>query len=101
MPRPDLDAIAARVAAATPGPWEDDVTEEDGDLVIRFPDNGVWYFGNMETSTGRDHADTAFIAHARADIPALLAYIAELEARPVVNMATIEQELAYRVRKRR
>jgi hypothetical protein len=67
----DLDAIQARAEAATPGPW-------------RLTDGGWGEF--VQDSEGRElwalrHtpevADAEFIAHARADVPAL---VAELHA---------------------
>ena len=65
----DLAAIQARADAATPGPWT----------------LGIVYGTVMRSSGGniaRDstEANAEFIAHARTDVPALLARIAELEA---------------------
>lgn len=69
-PAPDVAAIGARAAAATPGPWE---YVDDGDTYV---------IGDATCEAARvDHgqgaeADAAFIAHARADVPALLATLA-------------------------
>lgn len=68
-----IESIRERVEAATPGPWT-----ADGDLI-----EGVDRSGKRE----RDHlaqvydryGDLPFIAHARTDIPALLA-VAEAAA---------------------
>lgn len=78
----DLAAIQARADAATLGPWQwawdDDASPPLGQTY------GVTDLGNHPvavTSTSRDgHADADFIAHARTDIPALLAEVAELRA---------------------
>jgi hypothetical protein len=73
----DLDAIEARAEAATPGPWyEDDVTFGTGTLVIaRFDDTVVQC--SLPLSHTRSAPNADFIAHARTDIPAL---VAELRA---------------------
>jgi hypothetical protein len=64
----ELQAIAARAEAATPGPWRSE---------------GVWFeigepgehgFDNMASAE-----DAAFIAHARSDIPRLLAEVERLQ----------------------
>lgn len=62
----DIDTIEARANAATPGPWK----HKEGTLV---------WFGTILVSRswfGREAdgvADAEFIAHAREDIPALIA----------------------------
>ena len=61
----DLEAIEARAKAATRGPWYEEgwfTENEDGDYVEIEP------------------ADAAFTAHAREDIPALLAEVKRLNA---------------------
>lgn len=58
----DIDAIRARAEAATPGPWAD----HDGPLL----EDVVAYIYS--------DADEAFIAHAREDVPALLAEVERL-----------------------
>lgn len=80
---PDLDAIEARVKAATPRPWVHEPSQPelqhaaqvfgpigDGDAICDF-----W------GSNPRADADAAFIAHAREDVPALIARVRDLEAR--------------------
>ncbi len=66
--RPDIDAIKARAEAATPGEWQAtthwEVSAISQHIALCAEMNGRW---NAE-----------FIAHARTDIPALLAYIAAL-----------------------
>lgn len=66
----DIDAIQQRCDAATPGPWE----------II----GGNEYLTGVGVMVGAPEgisiADAEFIAHARTDIPALLARVRELEA---------------------
>jgi hypothetical protein len=73
----DLDAIEARAEAATEGPWyEDDITFGTGTLVIaRFDDTVVQ--SSLPLSHTRTAPNADFIAHARTDVPAL---VAELRA---------------------
>ena len=72
MTRPDLDAIRVRCEAAAPGPWVRDKLEirsfVGGRCQMLIYDEG-----------GHDEQDAEFIANARTDIPALLAYIDGLE----------------------
>jgi hypothetical protein len=80
----DLEAIEARCKAAYPGPWLQKfsfaVEAEDG--------RGVCSTGGYTDSRNseRVHADNvalaAFIAHARQDIPALLAEIRRIQSAP-------------------
>lgn len=60
--RIDLDAIEARATAATPGPWSVSV---DG-ITVEDPD------GRDVCDAWQSDGDAAFIAHARADVPALI-----------------------------
>jgi len=83
---PDLAAIRARCEAATPGPWIAD-TKEPGDCVVWAGDVPtddardtalLWNIGTAITCIGQacsdyEAADCEFIAHARKDVPALLA----------------------------
>ncbi len=73
-----LDAIEARAAAATPGPWE--VIDLIGSRPLRASvwttEDGVHDVCLAEETTP---ADAAFIAQARTDIPALLAVARALE----------------------
>lgn len=76
----DLDAIEARVSAATGGPWS-------------VYDRGVGYMIALDDSVGDRvlpeggrtdigyRADAEFIAHSRTDVPALIARVRELEAK--------------------
>ncbi|WP_073815016.1 hypothetical protein [Kitasatospora sp. CB01950] len=102
----DLDAIQARTDAATPGRWLWYGTGRDRNLrlqthewdtVMDFVRHGLQgaqprfnVDGLMETAAellpdgqnacrGFPHPDAEFIAHARQDVPALIAYARELE----------------------
>ncbi len=87
----NLDEIEARVNAATPGPW----TYHDGCGYVEVPPCGAIEFkpgwersvhflarvhnNHVEGEDGLGF-DGAFIAHARTDVPALIARVRELEA---------------------
>jgi hypothetical protein len=86
-----VEAIRARCEAATPGPWEDidynrDCPGRDTWLGVI---NGAFEITTEHVTIGRvkysalphpeNVANARFIAHARADIPWLLARITELE----------------------
>ena len=69
----DLDAIEARAAAATPGPW-------DSPDASKYPDNAEeLHISNWCLSMSTSE-DAQFIAHSRTDIPALTARVRETEA---------------------
>jgi len=78
MKRPDLEAIRKRYEAATPEPWEAVQYGEDAPhgvvQCLDAFDNDIFDLVDGEA------ADCEFAAHARQDVPELLAYIAELEA---------------------
>lgn len=78
----ELDAIAARCEAATPGPWEPVVGRFDV-IAPRETNAGLDRYHVCDTS-GRDYdqmrVNAAFIAHSRQDIPALLAEVRRLRA---------------------
>lgn len=71
-----LAGIAARTEAATPGPW--DAYESDCDMHVgRSPDGPhVALFGRA--SWHDVPADATFVAHARQDVPDLLAEVERL-----------------------
>jgi hypothetical protein len=73
-----LAEIAARAAAATPGPWwTDTLTEHSGGESVGVDAEGdSWVIPCQDI----DRADAEFVAHARTDVPALLTRVAELEA---------------------
>ena len=69
----DLDAIEARAEAATPGPWRQTASRRGYRDVLQTPDT----YADRMIAKGCPNADAAFIAHARTDVPAL---VAELRA---------------------
>lgn len=78
----ELDAIEQRANAATEGPWEASahdhaagdvpILDRTGHYLVICPDCGV--------RGGYERADAEFIAHARSDVPALLAEVRRLRA---------------------
>lgn len=88
MSKPDLDAIRARVEAATEGPWaaqDYDTAPGDEGSCITAGEPGMgqraiaYAIAYPWTTPESCAADAEFIAHARQDIPNLLTYIGELE----------------------
>ena len=86
MTREQLDAIRARVEAATPGPWLTDscldvyteqVREIDPDIGIELYKTVYSHHTAGPEGTQPWH-DTHFMAHAREDVPALLAEVERL-----------------------
>jgi hypothetical protein len=92
----DLDAIEARAEAATPGDhWFADLEPEDQRCCAAFTSYEVWAAQDPDeesnngvvTEFGCKKVDAEFIAHARTDVPAL---VAELRAaREVVEAAPV------------
>lgn len=93
----NIDDIRARLAAATPGPWEVSAGTE------RYRSNAYRYrcyiwqhkgrmIATMDPSGDHIDADAAFIAHAPADIALLLA---ERDALVIALMDMAGQYLAY------
>ena len=80
MTTPDLDAIQARVDAAQPGPWT-----LHGTSTLYMNGHAAFFLrrdgkpGQILTLSGFP-ADAEFIAHAREDVPALLAEVERLQA---------------------
>jgi hypothetical protein len=98
-----LREIQARCEAATPGPWEawteepgdcvvvsqeyEAAPDEDGDWICNVDPNEVFFLCPGLTGAypvgvafNREVEDTEFIAHARTDVPALLAEVELLRA---------------------
>jgi hypothetical protein len=82
----ELDAIKARVVAASKAPWQSFVEGRDhtsGDNFIRvggLEDDEPDVYGSRDTGPA-SVADQDFIAHARQDIPRLLAEVRRLRDR--------------------
>ena len=78
MTEAELEEIRARSEAATAGPWVSYVEGRDhlsGDSLIMTADQDI-------QRTNATVADQDFIAHARQDVPRLLAEVALLRRRP-------------------
>ena len=70
MSAPDLNAIRARAAAATEGPWRAEYSWEQGNCVVPG-DAQSTREAFAVTRLYHQAADAEFIAHARQDIPDL------------------------------
>lgn len=88
--KPDIEEIKRRADAATPGPWRvsgdirhlvfpPDSYRSELPLPIIARCDGI-HFADTKKHIAKIQANARFIAEARTDIPALLAYIAKLEA---------------------
>lgn len=102
----DRKQIAARAAAATPGPWEvhrHDADDGDIDWQVQAArplpgsDDGAPVIVDLFESQlgGSTHGTALFIAAAREDVPALLAELARIEAELTVlrNVAVVADQL--------
>jgi hypothetical protein len=82
MTNEELEAIRARCDTATPGPW---VAGREADLMRPMQSFNVGFTRKAFDEAPLDswwqwEANAYFIAHARADIPALLAEVERLRA---------------------
>ena len=97
-----MSEIAARAEAATEGPWQWDPPSEEkwpqGDESLRtahapegeeYPTVVLYGWGYDASGIDATEADRAFIAHARTDIPDLLALVAEKDADHRVTTAAL------------
>lgn len=84
-PEAPLDAIKARVEAATPGPWwaenlasptMDGSSERGPTWKVKYGLPG----GRLNSGPGHDKETAAFIAHARSDVPWLIEQLEEARA---------------------
>src|SRR4051812_20081584 len=76
-----MDEIAARLKAATPGPWRyvPDTCNVDSEPNAGGITSESWWLAKMEPDTETDAvADGEFIAHSRSDIEYLTARLAVL-----------------------
>ncbi|HEV2929940.1 MAG TPA: hypothetical protein VGW74_14705, partial [Propionibacteriaceae bacterium] len=82
----DLDAIEARADAATPGPWHGEHEQYEGRelLCVSIGDYGWVCSGERspeyDIDSEQGKADAEFIAHARTEVPALVAEVRGLRA---------------------
>jgi len=94
----DLDAIEARLARATPAPWrlkpQDPAKIHRGTVQVEEDGQGVEVIAECYCGAYEGHGlhNAAMIAHARTDIPALVARVRELEAERDQLAATIANE---------
>jgi hypothetical protein len=94
----NLQEIKEREAKATPGPWLEDFND-DGFLIVH-PYDQLDYptiicgFGDAEDTEQIDHINASFIAHAREDVPALVAEVERLhtEIDQVLDYYSIQVE---------
>lgn len=105
MTNDELQAIKARAEAATPGPWTTGAGKINGEtreLVIAPNDDVIVAiaYGGFGNPVDRTTEDRTFIAHARTDVPALIAEverltkITEIALRPETVYATHVHEIA-------
>ncbi len=87
MDQTRLDAIRARCEAATPGKWKHDKQA----VYVHVP--GLGY---MKIASGLEAEDAAFIAHARADVPDMLAEIERLTA--ALNLLESDRDAERKIR---
>ena len=86
----NLDEIERRANAATPGPWRDQ-HHECFEVWGQAPDSQTCSMQIARIGRAQfDAGNAAFIAAARADVPALIARVRELEA----ECAALRRELA-------
>lgn len=77
MNEKELAEIKARAEAATPGPWVADKQYPNTfNVTFPKPSKGIVYVDNMAIPQAENDAD--FIAHARADVPALVSEVERL-----------------------
>lgn len=89
----DLDPIRERLAAATPGPWDHNtaaelIQTEKGDTVV-VP---AWFGEDLPRWEGAE-----FIAHAPADVAALVAEVERLRENPRDEHHTMAELYDYRL----
>lgn len=84
----NLDAIKARTTAATPGPWM-----WDGAIWQAWADGESVLCAVARAGLRVGQEDAEFMAHARADIPALVAEVESLRAK----IAAAEQDYDARL----
>lgn len=72
-----LDEIEARADAATEGPWKVDEYEA---LDVWSPAGLVSSAAPVKTDERKPEADAEFVAHARSDVPALVAEVRRLRS---------------------
>ncbi len=94
-----LAAIEARAEAATKGPWHVDGAPDEAKYIVQYTSGGGVHVGTYVTDLVETDEDAEFIAHARTDIPALLAMVREQRAAldAVLNLANAHGRQGFRV----
>lgn len=88
MTREQLDAVQRRVGNTTEGPWSHWSGWHQWDNCIKGDsDEGMYTVAEVISEAG----NARFIANAREDVPALLAEVERLRARPVVDDDMVER----------
>ncbi|ROS28901.1 hypothetical protein EDF22_0632 [Rathayibacter sp. PhB127] len=93
-PKPlDLDAIEERTETIASGPWGVDEVPETGECRIIYTGDADEEPASIYaiTAGGSTPAEAEFIAHAREDIPALIAEVRRLREENVSTVAEIEE----------
>lgn len=75
----DLKAIKARCEAATPGPWDVAIGNFSDDVSVVYV-GSPGLKGSDQKRYNLSEDDQKFIAHARADVPTLVAEVERLRA---------------------
>jgi len=99
----ELAAIAARAEAATAGPWCVEGWRGDGVeriVAILAPDDTPLATMEGPHTAAATQRDAAFIAHARTDVPRLLAELARLRAVEAAAAAYVAARAASRDHRR-
>ena len=86
----DLEAIKKRVVAARPGPWEIVPDPMNAFLQEKGSPNTFARLNGLSGGREQAAADAEFIAHAREDVPALLAELERLSEENVELRATLQ-----------
>lgn len=79
MTKLDLEAIKARCEAATPGPWNVAIGNFSDDVSVVYV-GSPGPKGSDQERYNLSKDDQKFVAHARADVPALVAEVEKLYA---------------------
>lgn len=78
MTKLDLEAIKARCKVATPGPWY--TSADDSNKIPKVFYEDLHLRKRRALAYGLSNDDQEFIAHARTDVPALVAEVEILRA---------------------
>ena len=91
----DLDPIEARVNAATAGPWKALEARGEHWYAISANEAVAWISSNDGSNESQREPDAQFIAHAREDVPALLAEVKRLRSIVAETTEREQQHIDY------